>query len=61
MREVRKMKKQVSFRVEEDVLKEFKKWLIDNGYRSINQYLNEHIRNIVKKDKIKRRNKEVER
>ena len=48
------MKKQVSFRVEEDVLKEFKKWLIDNGYRSINQYLNEHIRNIVKKDKIKR-------
>ncbi len=43
-------KKQVCFRIEEEVLKEFKKWLIDKGYRSINQYLNEHIYEVLEKE-----------
>ncbi len=43
-------KKQVCFRMEEEVLKEFKKWLIDKGYKSINQYLNEHIYEVLRKE-----------
>jgi len=43
-------KKQVCFRVEEEILKEFKKWLIDKGYKSINQYLNDHIREVLRKE-----------
>jgi len=36
--------------MEEEVLKEFKKWLIDKGYKSIRQYLNEHIIEVLKKE-----------
>jgi len=43
-------KTQTCIRLEEEVLKEFKKWLIDKGYRSINQFLNECIRNLLEKE-----------
>jgi len=43
-------KKQTCIRLEEEVLREFKKWLIDKGYRSINQYLNECIKELLKKE-----------
>ncbi len=43
-------KKQTCIRLEEEVLREFKKWLIDKGYRSINQFLNECIRNLLEKE-----------
>jgi hypothetical protein len=43
-------KKQTCIRLEEEVLREFKKWLIDKGYRSINQYLNECIRELLEKE-----------
>ena len=43
-------KKQTCIRLEEKVLREFKKWLIDKGYRSINQYLNECIKELLKKE-----------
>ena len=43
-------KRQVCFRLEDEILREFKKWLIDRGYRSINQYLNEHIREILSEE-----------
>ena len=40
---------QTSFRMEENLYKEYKKWLIDNGYRSINQHINEVVGEIIKK------------
>jgi len=40
---------QTSFRMEENLYKEYKKWLIDNGYRSINQHINEVVEEIIKK------------
>jgi len=39
---------QISLRIEESKLKEYKKWLIDNGYRSINEHLNKVIEEILK-------------
>ena len=39
---------QISLRIEEDKLKEYKKWLIDNGYRSINEHLNKVIEEVLK-------------
>jgi len=44
----RKKKVQIALRIEENKLKEYKKWLIDNGYKSINQHLNELIDKIIK-------------
>jgi hypothetical protein len=41
---------QTTIRVEREVLKEYKKWLIDNGYKSINQHINEIIKKILKMD-----------
>ena len=53
-------KKQTCIRIEEEVLREFKKWLIDKGYRSINQYLNECIKELLEKEgrlpKVERKN-----
>jgi len=50
-REMRKKDKkkivQVAIRIEEEKLKEYKKWLIDHGYRSINKHLNEVIEEIL--------------
>ena len=43
-------KKQTCIRLEEEVLREFKKWLIDKGYRSINQYLNKCIKELLEKE-----------
>ncbi len=43
-------KVQVAVRIEEEKLKEYKKWLIDNGYRSINQHLNEVIEKVIKEN-----------
>lgn len=45
----RKKVVQVAVRLDEETLKEYKKWLIDNGYRSINQHLNEIIRELITK------------
>jgi hypothetical protein len=39
---------QISLRIEEDKLKEYKKWLIDEGYKSINEHLNKVIDKILK-------------
>jgi len=41
---------QTTIRVEEGVFKEYKKWLIDKGYKSINQHLNEVIRKVLEED-----------
>ncbi|SMP09073.1 hypothetical protein SAMN06265339_0690 [Desulfurobacterium pacificum] len=41
---------QTTIRVRREILKEYKKWLIDNGYRSINQHINEVIRKILERD-----------
>lgn len=41
-------KVQVAIRIGKEKLKEYKKWLIDNRYRSINQHLNEVIDKISK-------------
>jgi len=41
---------QTTIRIEENLLKEYKKWLIDKGYKSINQHLNEVIRKVLEKD-----------
>lgn len=41
-------KVQVAVRIDEEKLKKYKKWLIDNGYRSINQHLNEVIDRVLK-------------
>jgi len=41
---------QISLRIEEDKLREYKKWLIDNGYRSINEHLNKVIDSLLEKD-----------
>lgn len=38
---------QIAIRIDRETLKEYRKWLIDNGYRSINQHLNECIRKAV--------------
>jgi metal-responsive CopG/Arc/MetJ family transcriptional regulator len=40
----------LTVRIDEELLKEYKKWLIDRGYKSINQHLNEVIRKILKED-----------
>ena len=48
---------QISLRIEEDKLKEYKKWLIDNGFRSINEHLNKVIDSLLGKSY----NKESER
>ncbi len=40
-------KKQVCFRLDEDTLKKFKLWLIENEYKSINEYLNKHIKEVI--------------
>ena len=39
---------QISLRIEEDKLKEYKKWLIDSPYRSINEHLNAVIDEVIK-------------
>jgi len=41
---------QTTIRVRREILKEYKKWLIDNGYRSINQHINEVIKEVLKRD-----------
>jgi len=41
---------QTTIRIEKNLLKEYKKWLIDKGYKSINQHLNEMIRKALKED-----------
>jgi len=52
-------KKQTCIRLEEKVLREFKKWLIDKGYRSINQFLNECIKELLEKEgRLPKREKE---
>lgn len=48
--EEKKMVK-TTIRVEKEIFKEYKKWLIDNGYNSINQHLNEVIKSIVERNK----------
>ena len=40
---------QISVRIDREVLKEYKKWLIEQNYRSINQHINEMIRETLKK------------
>ena len=39
---------QISLRIEEDKLREYKKWLIDNGFRSINEHLNKVIDGLLR-------------
>ena len=39
---------QISLRIERKKLNAYKKWLIDNGYRSINEHLNKVIDDILK-------------
>jgi len=46
---------QISLRIEEDKLREYKKWLIDNGYRSINEHLNRLIDNLLRRDYNRKR------
>ncbi|WP_155883407.1 hypothetical protein [Desulfurobacterium sp. TC5-1] len=41
---------QTTIRVEENLYKEYKKWLIDKGYKSINQHLNEVIKKVLEED-----------
>jgi len=48
---------QTTIRVEEEVFREYKKWLIDKGYKSINQHLNEVIRKALEAEGIVRRTK----
>ena len=50
---------QISLRIEEDKLKEYKKWLIDNGFRSINEHLNKVIDNLLAKSYNKEDSKDV--
>lgn len=47
-----KIKKKVhlTIRIDEELLREYKKWLIDKGYKSINQHLNEVIKKVLKED-----------
>ena len=47
MRKERKRIVQISLRIEENKLREYKKWLIDNGYRSINEHLNKVIDSLL--------------
>ena len=46
-----------SLRLEEEKLKAYKKWLIDNGYRSINQHLNEVIDECISRSRESRKQK----
>ena len=41
---------QTTIRVEENLYREYKKWLIDKGYKSVNQHLNEIIRKVLEED-----------
>lgn len=41
---------QTTIRIEEEILREYKKWLIDKKYKSINQHLNEVIKEVLRKD-----------
>ena len=41
---------QTTIRVEKEIYKEYRKWLIDNGYKSVNQHLNELIKRILEKN-----------
>jgi len=41
---------QTTIRVEENLYREYKKWLIDKGYKSINQHLNKVIRKVLEED-----------
>jgi LEA14-like dessication related protein len=41
---------QTTIRVNESLYREYKKWLIDKGYKSINQHLNEVIRKVLEED-----------
>jgi len=50
----------ISIRIDREILKKYKKWLIDNGYRSINQHINEVIKNLVEKDERKKSKKNKE-
>ena len=53
-------KVQVALRIDEEKLRKYKKWLIDNRYKSINQHLNEVIDRILKESEngeTKRRNR----
>jgi len=43
---------QISLRIEEEKLRKYKKWLIDNGYKSINQHLNEIISALLEKGNL---------
>ncbi|TCK03841.1 hypothetical protein [Phorcysia thermohydrogeniphila] len=51
MRKEKKEIVQISLRIEREKLNAYKKWLIDNGYRSINEHLNKMIDNILKRAK----------
>lgn len=49
----RKMSKeyvQTTIRAEKEIYREYKNWLIDNGYKSINQHLNEVIQKVLEED-----------
>jgi len=50
---------QISLRIEEDKLKEYKKWLIDKGYRSINEHLNKVIDEVLKSNCCKNKGEKV--
>jgi len=50
---------QISLRIEENKLKEYKKWLIDSPYRSINEHLNAIIDEVIKSSKKSRKHKDL--
>jgi predicted DNA-binding protein len=44
---------QVAVRLPESIWKRYKKWLVDHGYKSINQHLNEVIEKILEEEERK--------
>lgn len=41
---------QIAIRIDRETLREYKRWLLENGYRSINQHLNECVRKAIGSD-----------
>ncbi len=48
---------QLSIRIDKKTLDQYKIWLIKNGYRSINQHINEIIKEIIEKENNEKHNR----